>query len=544
MEPLSNGVRTTSSISRPLGVLVIVIILLGGSSLCFCGGGNIEPPEAEPDIRATVAIPTDIRGWDPHAHSSSVTESVLCNIYDYLIWKSPEGELEPALATSWERLDSKRWRLTLRDDVSWHDGAPFDSDDVVFTLKRLAAIGTREITPQYPHFRSIREVIPVEDFVVDIVTEYPDPAVPYRLSRKGSAIIPAHLFEGLRQETSEEDPWEAFFDNPIGTGPYRPVTRIPDERIRLTSSPNYWRGPAAVTDITFFVVPDSSDRSDLLTRNEVDIATNIGPNDWRDLQLSEMARLVRRVTPKVLVLNPRLEPEYGTADAVIREAIELSIDAQYLVDDILAGAATPTRTRVTPASPGYHPDLYNSNIYNPAAAREMLEGYDSKDLSLQLLVPEHIHPELPQLAGAIARMMEEVGFEMTVDVKPWGEYLSQISEGNHPALYLSIETGSAHDCSLSFELLAADDNYVHPTGFRDSSFNESLREATAESNRQRRTRLFWDLAEYLARVRPNIPLLHLLSNHGVSTAIDWTPRTDELLWMWPTVRKSAPSNNH
>ena len=531
--------REYGALRIPLLALVVVLLLGGGAVAYFLlSPPEDEPPPAEPGVRAIVAQPVDILGWDPHDHGCTMTEAVLVNVFDYLVWRTPGGQLEPSLALEWEKLDDVTWEFRLRPDVYWHDGEPFGADDVVFSLERLAALGTEGVTARYPYFRRIESVTAVDELSVHIRTVHPDSTLPSRLSRTGAAILPHHYFNETdvaaeMESLSREDFWQS----PVGTGPFRIVAHIPDDRIRLQSFPEHWRGPAAVRDLTFLVVPDPSQRAHLLLEGEVDVATHIGSSDWVSLESSEGVRLVRRIGSQAVVLTLSMEEHHPTHRTEIREAIDLALDNQSLVDDVFAGAATSTRTRVIPGAMGSHPDLYNSYRFDPERARQLIVEHTSEEQrQVGLLYSEDAHPAFPDLAEAMAEMLENVGLRVVVDAKPHSEYFSILGTNSAPALSLSVEDGCAADCSVSFEHLVNDDLYRHPGGFECPEFEEIFLRASASGDRNTRVREYRLLAEMVAEARPEIPLFHLLSNHGVGRGIDWSPRPDELLWMWPAVR--------
>ena len=518
-----------------IATVVVLLLILGIAAFLFPRTGFAPDSTVPPGAHLRVAFAPDIRGLDPHAHGCTVTESVLVNIYDYLIWRTPEGGLEPALATDWEIIDDRTWRLSLRPDVRWHDGETFDASDVIFTLARLAGVGCDVVTPHYPHFRDIEAVEAIDDLTLDITTRQPDPSLPYRLSRSGAAMLPAHVEPDIASAPGNPSPQEGF----VGTGPYRVAEWSPGGELRLEAFPEHWRGPAAVTHLTFEVVPEARNRAEALLGGKVDVATNLGDTDWRRIFESESLRLPRRVGPQVVTLGVRHEPEYATSDPRIREAIELSVDSQYLVDQIMAGAATPTRTHVTPASPGSHPDLYNTYLFDPEASRALLReaGYDADDRpTITLLAPEDRYPGLAELAVAVSEMIDEVGIGVQLDLQPWPEYLALLDSGNHPALTLRIDCGCLGDPIFSFEPFWNDEKYRNPFGFEDPNFEAELERARRETRGDARRRYLHSLAESLAESRPQIPLVHLLSTYGVHRGVDWSPRPDELLWMWPAVK--------
>src|SRR5690606_40008357 len=199
-----------------------------------------------------IAQGVDVKGFDVHSSGSSVTaeESVLVNVFDYLVWRTADGDFEPGLAVSWEPIAPDAWRFVLREGVVWHDGQPFTAEDVKFTLERISR---DESLVEYENYRQIREVEVVNDHEVIIHTHGPDPILVNRLSRLNSGIAPKHHVEAVG--------WEGLATNPIGTGPYRFVEWRRDDRVVLEAFDAHSRGRPACARRVFRTVPEDPTRA-------------------------------------------------------------------------------------------------------------------------------------------------------------------------------------------------------------------------------------------------------------------------------------------
>jgi len=114
----------------------------------------------------------DILGLDPHANNEGPTNTMKGNIYGRLLHRLPDLSLEPDLATAWELGDDGvTWRFNLREGVTFHNGNPFNADDVVYSFKRQS----QEASEMSFALSSVAEVRKVDDLTVEIVTKGPDP---------------------------------------------------------------------------------------------------------------------------------------------------------------------------------------------------------------------------------------------------------------------------------------------------------------------------------------------------------------------------------
>ncbi|MEO1154894.1 MAG: ABC transporter substrate-binding protein, partial [Pseudomonadota bacterium] len=118
---------------------------------------------------------TDPQTMDPHAVNSAPVLGFLNNVYEGLVRRGKDMTVEPALATAWEPIgDGEGWRFTLRQGVTFHDGAEFNADDVIFSYERAS----NEVADVRSWFAPVSEVIKVDDFTVDIMTSAPNPIFP------------------------------------------------------------------------------------------------------------------------------------------------------------------------------------------------------------------------------------------------------------------------------------------------------------------------------------------------------------------------------
>ncbi len=123
----------------------------------------------------TWAVTTDPQTMDPHAVNSAPVLGFLNNVYEGLVRRGKDMTVEPALASSWEAIGAgEGWRFTLRQGVTFQDGAAFNADDVVFSYKRASD----EASDTRSWFAPVKEVVKVDDYTVDFLTNAPNPLFP------------------------------------------------------------------------------------------------------------------------------------------------------------------------------------------------------------------------------------------------------------------------------------------------------------------------------------------------------------------------------
>src|SRR5450755_4860144 len=116
----------------------------------------------------------DAVSMDPHALNESLQLTIVANVFEPLVGRGKKLELIPLLATTWKQTAPTVWRFTLRQNVKFHDGTPFNADDVIFSYERSKVDGSDMKTKVGP----VKEVRKIDDYTVDFITGEPIPILP------------------------------------------------------------------------------------------------------------------------------------------------------------------------------------------------------------------------------------------------------------------------------------------------------------------------------------------------------------------------------
>lgn len=489
----------------------LIALLLLGSSL-----------GAYAERELVIAQGIDVPGFDPHGHHTTAVEAVLINIFDYLIMRNADGDLEPSLAVAWEPVSEDAWRFELRQGVLWHDGTPFSAEDVKFTLERVANDDSLQ-----PHesYQQIREVEIVNDHEIIIHTHGADPLLLNRISRLSSGIMPRHYVE--------EVGIEAFTVNPIGTGPYRFVEWRRDDRIILEAFDAHWRGRPAFDRLVHRTIPEDATRIGELLTGGVHIATNIPPQDRERIGASGVAGVALQPTTRVMMLIFNTHDEAATGNPLVREAIDYAIDNQLLIDAVMGGLGTPTRARISPGISGAPMELFNDYVYDPERAAELLAeaGFAPGELQIRVQGPAGRYPLDAELAEVIAVMLEQVGISTEVEVLEWSAYQSRIwNADNIEHFVLMGLANSMFDNWFSMRAILCNGSYRNRVHWCNPEFDELMANAETEVDLEARSQMLHEATYIVLEERPWVTLFQSDVLAGISNDITWQPRQDELLW--------------
>lgn len=470
----------------------------------------------------TVAQTLDIPGFDPHNHGNTAVEAVITNVFDYLMFRDAKGDIQPALATSYEQVDDLTWRFPLRDDVVWHDGQRFTAADVKFSLERVARDSSLF---EYDSFKQITEVEVVNDYEVLIRTEGPDPVLLNRISRKGADIVPEHVIAAIG--------WEGFSVKPVGTGPYRFVEWVRDDRVVLEAFPEHWRGAPVWDKVVFRAVPEDATRVGELLTGSVDIAVNIPTQDVERIRAAQGVSVVSQPTTRIMMLLFNTADGKVTSDPRIREAIELAIDKELLVEVVADGFGVPVGARVSPGVDAAPMKYYDQNAYDPERAKELIAaaGYGTGELTVALQGPAGRYPGDADTLAVIEVMLNEIGVNTTLETLEWSAYNSRIwGADNVNNVALIGLANSLFDGWFALRTLTCDGSYAKRTNWCEPEFDKLLTDAEFNLDLAERTAQIGAAFDIVAKERPMIALFQIDALVGVSQSISWQPRPDEMIW--------------
>jgi peptide/nickel transport system substrate-binding protein len=335
---------------------------------------------------------------DPANHYSISATSVLRHVYDPLVEVTNDSKFVPCLAESWTPVNNTTWRFTLRKGVKFHDGTPFTADSVVYTLKR--AHDNTKLIKAFA-YQDIEDVKKDGDFTVIVTTKRPFGSLPSHLTMLGMLPPTAAANE------------EAFFQKPVGTGPFKFGGWTHGEQIVLTANADYWKpGIPKVEKVTFRFIPELSTRVAALRAGELHVIDRVWPDNVQTL----------RSTPGVRVLDtPAIEAQRWifqlakdpVKDPRVRKAISLAIDRNVIIKDLLLGYARPVDSPIPPGLIG-HTNL-GQKAYDPEKARQILKEAGYKNLSLDFVLMKDLYPKQLEIVQAVAAMLGDVG--ITVNIK-------------------------------------------------------------------------------------------------------------------------------
>jgi peptide/nickel transport system substrate-binding protein len=412
------------------------------------------------------AISVDVDQLDP---GDTAIGQVIDNIFEGLVkFKAGTTSIEPCLATSWEvSADGKEITFQLRKGVKFHDGTDFNADAVVFSFARQYDLNH----PYHQYgkwgmwgyiFYDVNRIEKIDDYTVRLILKRPNVSILTSL-----VLYQVSIVSPANAEKYQED----AFKHPCGTGPFKFVEWVKDDHITLEVNEDYWQERASLDKLIFKVIPDPSVRLMALEVGEVQGMEFPNPADFdrinnnKDLVLmiqpcmnigylamntgygyiDENKNRVRDLDSEPLVKTPGyFEP---LTKKKVRQAINMAIDKQSIVDNIYMGTAIKAINGMPPFMLGYNDEI-EDYPYDPARAKELLTEAgcpDGFEVTLHVMPVSRSYMFDPhKIAEAIQSYLAAVGIKVKFYQIDWGNYLQEIEGGKHQ-IALSGWTGDNGD---------------------------------------------------------------------------------------------------
>ncbi|ASN04393.1 ABC transporter substrate-binding protein [Virgibacillus necropolis] len=501
-------------------VVLASIFLVSG-----CTTSQSEESSGEGET-LTISLGPDLMTWDIHNHTTTSTEAIHVNVFDYLLMRNQEGEIQPHLAKSWKKVNDTTYEFILNDGVKFHNGEALTAEDVKFTLERVAKDESLRSNGDY---NAIKEIKVIDDFKFQIITDAPDPMLISRISRQASGILP--------KDYIEENGWDYFNENPIGSGPLKFVEWKRDNRVVLEPYDEYFGKKVTDWDkVVFRAIPESTTRVAELLSGNIDIAANIPPSDWEQVKKSDVSKLVSGPSNRTYLLFLRTGEEWPTSDIKVREAIDYAINDKAIVDSLMNGGGTPTLTRVNPGNLGVEEALYGKYNYDIEKAKQLLKeaGYED-GLSIKLAGPSGRYLQDREVMQLIAGMLAKVDINVEMNILKWGPFVELREQKKFGDGYLIALGASFFDAGQSLDYYSSE-RAATINGYSNEEVDELLAAAAVSTNEKERIKMYQRVQQIANEEKPILPLFQLNQYFGVKEDIEFQPRLDELIYI-PDIEK-------
>ena len=394
-------------VRRLVPLLLAAAVLAAGCSGEEPGGGAGAAADTTLDVRL-VLEPTSLDITS--VAGVALPQLLLDNVYQGLLTRDGDGAIVPLLA---ERFDTSADGLTytfrLRDGLTFADGSPLTSADVVWSYRNVIAPGSKN--PNRADFAAVSDVSAPDLKTVVITLRQRDANLTYGLTNGAGAV--------LKQGT---DP-ATLADTANGSGPFVVRSWQRGSSITLVRNEHYWDAPAQLATVVLHYIPDTTAANNAQLTGETDVLTAPDPTLLSQFQDNPDFTVAEGVTSDKIVLG--INNSRGPlADARVRHAIRQAIDKDGLIRVAAAGKGRRIGSGVAPTDPWFDASLTSIDPYDPAVARALLAqaGY-AGGLDLDLVVPNIYNSAIGEF---VASQLGQVGVRVRYESVEFPTWLDRV----------------------------------------------------------------------------------------------------------------------
>ena len=422
-------------------------------------------------------------------------------LYDQHVAQNSLASIVPDLATSWSwSEDGAELTFELRRGVKWHDGQPFTAADVKCTWDLLTDKGADKlrINPRKSWYSNLAEVTANGDYEATFHLKRPQPAFIALLASGWSPVYPCHVSAAAMRR------------HPIGTGPFKFVEFTPNESIRVTRNPDYWKqGRPYLDGIDYVVMKDTSTRNLAFFAGKVDVTSSYGvsiPNlkDFKTQAPQAICAVTMANVSRNLLVN-RSKPPFDNPE--LRRAMALSLDRKAFVDIITDGVGHIGGTMLPPPEgvwgmppdvlktlPGYDPDVQK----NRAEARSIMEklGY-GPDKRLAIKVSSRNIPAYRDPAVILIDQLKQIYIDAELDPVDTAQWYPKVMRKDYTVGLNGTESGVDDPDPQFYEnyVCGAERNY---NGYCNPEVDKLVDAQSRQADPEKRKQLVWQIERKLA----------------------------------------------
>lgn len=476
-----------------------------------------------------LTLSSDITSLDPHANVLRDGIKVFYHMFDNLGVRNYEtNRVGPHLATEWKPESDTKWTMTLRGDVKFHNGDPFDGSTVKFNIERVLNPATK--SPQRGNWEAVDRIEVTDPTHIIWYTKKPYPVFAERLQNL--------QFLSEKVVKDKGDAW--IQENLIGTGPYKLIKYDRGQQIAMTRNDDYWGPKPAFKNATFRIIPDIATQIAELLAGRVDIVPAF-PVDQIDA-LEKSGRGKAFVQPILRTAFRGMDARGRTGpnpfqEKEVRLAVNYACDVKGYAQNLQKGGDF-TPGNVSPLAFGfdqsipmyeYSPDKAKQTLaaagYKPDPDGVMAKG--GKRLEFKLLTGPTTVPNNLQLQQAISQDLQAVGIKAEIqNIGDSTAFVTQVSQGK--AQFYQWDWGyfSVFDADgILWDMFHSSSPYSY---FSTPELDKLLEDGRGTLDETKRKQIYSQAQKLIHDEAAVLFMFAVHSVWGVSNKIQWQPRADEI----------------
>jgi peptide/nickel transport system substrate-binding protein len=494
--------------------LLLVVLLISFTAGAQTTTGGAQAPTGQ----ITIALANDPKSLFMPRAPDRTAANVAWQMFNSLVWVNDNGELVPDLATRWTvSPDGLEYTFTLRTGVRFHNGEEFNANSVVATW-RTGQDRSNDFADQFSLVKDVRVINPT---TVTLVLEAPNAIFLNILANTWAMVPPNYINQvGL----------DGFAARPVGTGPFRFVSRTAGDRIVLEANRNYWEpGLPRLNRVIFRVIPDVNTRLAAVRTGQIDIANRLTPELAGTLRNNDRLRVISYPNDRVFYVGfKNVGNGVGTPleNRQVRQALNYAINRPGIVRALFNDQARLISGFVVQGNLGFDASIA-PYPHNPERARQLLTqaGFPN-GFSISMGCPTDAYVNINEVCLSIQRDLARVGVDVSLEFKTSTAYWSQARYGAVGPMY--VDSWSSTVGEALPRLVGA----LTPGAFYNTWENEALsrliQQISTTTDRNARASLYRQLQRLMFDDPPFVYLYQLMVFEAVNARVqNYRPRAAE-----------------
>jgi peptide/nickel transport system substrate-binding protein len=480
-------------------------LIASGCTVANSGHGGYDPNTLR------IVLPEEPPTLEPCESSLTSTGVVVrSNITEPLVERDPKtGDLQPLLSTGWRQTSPTEWTFDIRKGVTFSDGSPFTATDAAFSIDRAVNSDLQCNVDGYVFGDDELKLTAVNDTTLTVGTKTTDPILPLRIS----------FVEIVPRNTSTT----AKVREPIGTGPYAIDDWEYGQKLRLKANATYWGKKPAFANAEYQWRSEGSVRAAMITNDETDIATSLGPEDGAgDLGVAfpNNETTALRITCTAAPLN----------DIRVRQAINYAVNRTGIVKALFRGMGEPAAQLIPDGVVGHNPDL-SLWPHDPEKAKQLVAEAKADgvpvDIPIRLIGRTAQFPKITETMEVMQSELTEAGLTAKIEMMDTAGQLQYqlrpFPDNAGPFVALIMHGNQAGDAAFSVDQYMRTDGAQNGCG--TAAFDQNIDAAGQLIGQQRQDGYAKLFAEEPTEVGQFAYIAHMNGVLGKSPRVDYQPNS-------------------
>jgi peptide/nickel transport system substrate-binding protein len=495
--------------------------------------------QAAPARELSIGLSSNVTSMDPHYHNLTPNNALLRHVFESLITQDASQTLVPALATSWRNVDPMTWEFKLRRNVKFHDGSPFTAEDVAFSFKRAPNVPNSP-SSFAPYLKAITEVVVKDEHTILLKTATPYPLMPNDIA----TVLIVSKKVAAQANTEDFNSGKAT----VGTGPYKFVEYVPNQRVVLKANFAYWAGEEPWEKVTFKMLTSAPARVAALLAKDVDTIEGVPTADLAMLSKDKRVSLFNKISNRIIYLHvdsgratgsPFVFDKAGKpleknplADVRVRQAISLAIDRFAISSRLMEGSALPAAQFLPDGFFGVSKNLKPSKQDVAAAKKLLTEAGYPNGFALTLHSPAGRYINDEKIAQTVAQMLTRAGIDTKVETMPPSVFFTRGTKLEFSLMLVGwgSETGEASSPLRALVATFDKDKGMGVSNrgrYSNAEVDRLLNDALATIDNPKRASLLAQATELAMKEVGIVPLHYEVTTWATRAGLRYTGRADQ-----------------